>query len=190
MYRFWSWRSISSFRRDLTCERFLFIIFFSPLIKHKPYVISRQKHLLYRVRIIIICITNHFCYHLSYLHFLRSLFIFLSILHIIVVLPSPPPPNLPHKTKTIRIHVFWTRWWSCVEKKVCNSVELRKLIRSRSVAYKFWLGMFFEVGCSADLHRMQFHSANCRVCSVRMRSVYDQSARFVIHPVSGIWHHR
>ena len=71
--------------------------------------------------------------------FLTLLFIFLSILHIIVVLPSPPIS--PIKTKTIRIHVFWTRWWSCVEKKFVTVLNYASyFVVGR---YKFWLGMFF-----------------------------------------------
>lgn len=163
---------------------FFFLFFFN--YKNKPYVISRQKHLLYRVRIIIICITNIFA-TISLICISYALY-FLSILHIIVVLPQSQSPP---KTKTIRIHVFWTRSFLLWKEKTKISTVLNYTCKLLFVVGRYsWRGMFFGVGCSADVRRMQFHSANCRVCSVRMRSVYDQSARFMIHPVSGIWHHR
>ena len=154
MYRFWSWRSISSFRRDLTCERFFWLLFL-----HTPMSFSRQKHLLYRVRIII-CITNIFATILFAFLTLLSLFLSISIL---LLSPLPSKKNYPNTCSLDSTTSFkFLLLHSCV----AESLYDQKL---HHMAWWWWLavGMFFgasfEVGCSGNLWRVQFHSAKCRV---------------------------
>jgi len=174
MYRFWSWRSIELPPRF---DMWTFSLFFS--YKNKPYVISRQKHLLYRVRIIIICITNIFAtislICISYAPYF-SLF---SIL-----LLFSPNPNLPLKQKLSEYMFFGLDDFAL--KRNLYSIEVHKffLWSNGIVRRACFLGSDVQlifVGCNFIQGTAEFAAYEWGQFTIKVRVLWSiLSAEFAI----------